>query len=45
MSILPYDSRILSFEFEKMNSKGKGGGYLEKEFFFGEEIKLRRKKN
>ena len=38
-SILPYDSRILSFGSleEKMNRKGKGGWYLEKEFFFAEE--------
>jgi len=41
MSILPYDSRILSFGFleEKMNREGKGGGYLylEKEFFLEEK--------
>ena len=35
MSILPYDSRILSLRplVEKMNREGKGGGYLEKIFF------------
>ena len=39
MSILPHDSRILSYWSleEKMNREGKGGGYLEKEFFFAEE--------
>ena len=39
MNTLPYDSRILSFGSleERMNREGKGGWYLEKEFFFAEE--------
>ena len=46
MSILPYDSRNLSFGplEEKINREGKWGWYLKTVFFFGGEIKQIEKK-